>query len=61
MTLVRDVAPGDDGDDLPALDAVMRERRGQLREIYEPVVDEPVVPRPAELMHALEQARTPTW
>jgi hypothetical protein len=29
--------------------------------MYEPVVDEPLDLRLAELMHVLEQARTPTW
>lgn len=44
-----------------ALDAMTRERLGrQMRELYEPVIDEPLDPRLAELMQALEQARAAT-
>ncbi len=42
------------------LDAMTRERRGrQMRERYEPVIDEPLDPRLAELLAALAQAKDP--
>lgn len=45
-------------EDVPALDALMRERLGrQMQEMYEPVLDEPLDPRLAELLHALDLAR----
>ncbi|AWN43445.1 hypothetical protein [Methylobacterium durans] len=52
-------ARGDESGRPPVLDALTRERLGRyLQEIYEPVVDEALDPRLAELMQALEQART---
>jgi hypothetical protein len=57
---------GDEGlgpraEEVLALDAMTRERLGrQMREMYEPVIDEPLDPRLAELMQALEQARAAT-
>lgn len=51
-------APARAATDSPALDAPTRERLGrQMREMYEPVVDEPLDPRLAELLDALAQAR----
>ena len=42
----------------PSLDALARERLGRLmQEMYEPVLDEPLDPRLAELMQELQQAR----
>ncbi|MDR7040503.1 hypothetical protein J2X36_005286 [Methylobacterium sp. BE186] len=47
------------GEDAPILDASTRERLGRrMREMYEPVLDEPLDPRLAELLQALEQARS---
>ena len=44
--------------DLPSLGALARERLGRLmQEMYEPVLDEPLDPRLAELMQELQQAR----
>jgi hypothetical protein len=60
------ISEGDEGlgpgaEDGLALDAMTRERLGrQMRELYEPVIDEPLDPRLAELMQALEQARAGT-
>ncbi|GJD58904.1 hypothetical protein [Methylobacterium dankookense] len=46
------------GADVPVLDALTRERLGrQMQEMYEPVVDEPLDPRLAELLHAPDLAR----
>lgn len=43
-----------------ALDAMTRERLGrQMREAGEPVIDEPLDPRLAELLAALAQAKDP--
>ncbi|GJE43013.1 hypothetical protein F6X53_29570 [Methylobacterium soli] len=55
-------APGDASCEsltgLPSLDALARERLGRLmQEMYEPVLDEPLDPRLAELMQELQQAR----
>lgn len=44
--------------DVPAFDALTRERLGrQMQQTYESVVDEPLDPRLAELLHALKLAR----
>lgn len=46
------------GENVPGLDALTRERLGRrMQEMYEPVVDEPLDPRLAELLHALDLAR----
>jgi len=51
---------GPGAEDGLALDAMTRERLGrQMREMYEPVIDEPLDPRLAELLAALAQARDP--
>lgn len=45
-------------DDAPTLDARTRERLGRyLQEMYEPVLDETLDPRLAELMRELDRAR----
>lgn len=43
----------------PALDEFTRRRLGrQLRALYDPVIDEPIDPRLAELLQQLETDRT---
>lgn len=42
----------------PVLDALIRERLGRrLQAMYEPIIDEPLDPRLAELLVELEKAR----
>lgn len=58
MNAERTVGTARVGEDVPALDALTRERLGrQMQEMYEPVLDEPLDPRLAELLHALKLAR----
>lgn len=58
------MSPGDDEaqpdriPDTPELDPLTRERLGrQLQALYEPVLEETLDPRLAELLRELEQAR----
>lgn len=56
----RRTSPSEDyaNDPGPTLDALTRERLGrQLQMIYEPVIDEPIDPRLAELMRQLDLDR----
>jgi hypothetical protein len=58
MTCQGDEGLGLSAEDGLALDALTRERR-QMREADEPVIDEPLDPRLAELLAALAQAKDP--
>ena len=59
MRAEKDEHSGRTAEDVPTLDAISREHLGRrMQELYEPIWDEELDPRLAELLQAMDRARS---